>query len=369
MILEQQFATGLSTVTAQEAAGGVQIPGDIQWMPPGRHEIHPTIDGKPASVTIDVNAALADRLAVEFERMLAEHADGSGDLPFLDFAHKREAASGHVTAMYWGGNDSKTGGIRIKVDWTTAGRTALADRQYRRFSPSWLINAQTGEVQGLAPNLGGLVNHAAFSRIQSVRAGHGGTRTHHIQMTQQEITTAVATAVAEAMKPLNDQLNAIRTTAATAAAAAAPAAVPPELQQRISTLEAQAAGQVRQHATRVVQAAQSAGRLAPQDAASEAFWVDAIVAQGAKAETALASLSINPAFVRVVQAGANGGAAGAGMAGGTPAVTNTADGFVATFRVEAAKAEATKTGALTAAISANPEGYKAWRAANGQPGL
>lgn len=396
-----------STVIAQAQSAGTSLPTDIQWMPPGAHTVTPKVEGVAKTVTVDVNKELSDRLAAQFRAMSAAAAAGEEDVPFLDFSHKNDAAAGHVEDMFWAGPDPKSGGIRIKVAWTAAGRAALADRQYRRFSPQWLVHKNTGEIIGLSPNMGGLVNHAAFSTIQPVRAQEGETRiyTTESKPMDQNTTAAIAAAVTQALAPIESRLNAIEAAAARATAQAtvpaaaqantrgigvntvvgplgtvvtqSPQSATPnqtlnltgddDVSRRLQALEAQAAAAQRSHAESLVAQAQAAGRIPPQDTDARAFWVDAIVAQGSKAEKALAGLAVNPALVRMVNAGASPGTGT--TAAGVPLKPDTAEGFVETVRAESAKPGVSKSVAVATAIQANPAGYKAWRDSNGKLGL
>jgi hypothetical protein len=361
-------------LAAAAATGGTPadvVRDDIQWMPPGPHEIVPTVNGKPTPVTITVDQVLAQRMISDFGRLRSEYLAGAGDEPFIDFAHRNQDAAGHPTELYWAGSDPKTGGIRAKVTWTKAARAALEDKQFTRFSPQWAVDLKTGAPIGLSPNMGGLVNHAAFSTIQRVRAGAAGGRVDQTEneMTPEQIQAAVTAAMATAMAPLNTRLAAVEAAQAAGASASttvATAAADPALVARIAALEAQTSGTQLANARRVVAGAVQAGRLAPQDQASASFWESSIMAQGAAAEAQLNALPVNPAFARLVQAGANGG--GVSAAAATAAGAESAEAFVAVCRAKAT-AGAPRSEAIAAAIKEAPKAYGAWRDADGKPGI
>lgn len=95
---------------------------DIQWMPPGVQTVSPhTPEGKVVTVTILVDEAAAARVEECRARYQAEFDAGTGDAPYIDFLHADGEASAWVNRVYWGGDDPKTGGIRLVVSWTDEG--------------------------------------------------------------------------------------------------------------------------------------------------------------------------------------------------------------------------------------------------------
>lgn len=141
------------------------IPDEIQWMPPGRHEVTGTIGGEPATVVVKVDAATAAILRRQLQDRRATAAAVQGDIPYIDLNHDDQEASGRILDMYWAGEDPVKGGIRAKVEWTGVGKRALLDQSYRRFSPSFYMPDAQGRISGAPINMGGLVNRAAFRTI------------------------------------------------------------------------------------------------------------------------------------------------------------------------------------------------------------
>ena len=141
--------------------------GEIQWMPPGTHEITATQGDKTVIRKIHVDAAAAERLQTLLQSFRNQAAAGTEDLPFLDFNHDDAEASARVLEFKWGGEDPVTGGIRAVVEWTAAGLQALLGGLYRRFSPAFFAGPD-GRITGAPVNMGGLVNRAAFKTIQPV---------------------------------------------------------------------------------------------------------------------------------------------------------------------------------------------------------
>ena len=149
------------------------LPTDIQFMPPGVQDICPWVDGEPWPMTIKVDQELADKLNSQLQVMRQKASKVEGDVPFIDFNHEDAEASGEVLELFWGGPEAVNGGIRMKIYWTDAGKAAIQGKMYRRFSPAWSINKDTNEPVGIGTNLGGLVNRAAFQKIQPIVAKSG----------------------------------------------------------------------------------------------------------------------------------------------------------------------------------------------------
>jgi hypothetical protein len=144
---------------------------DIQWMPPGAQSITCHVDDQPTAMAFTVRPEHAEQLNRMLQLLIAKALAGQGDEPYIDFDHQDGRASGRPTEMYWGGNDSQKGGIRLKGTWTGSGKAAVAGGDYKRFSPEWTFHKDTREPIGIGVNLGGLVNRAAFQGIQAVAKG------------------------------------------------------------------------------------------------------------------------------------------------------------------------------------------------------
>ncbi|HEY1771338.1 MAG TPA: phage protease [Chthoniobacterales bacterium] len=162
-LIEAQYSTDLPGT-----ADPKELPNEIQWQPPGEHEITASRGGKPHKMTVRVNEEGAKRVAAMHAKQLDAAEKGVGDRPFVDFNHEDREASAHVKGFRWGGDDPQKGGIRAKVEWTGAGKTAVSGRNFTRFSPSFYVDDDSGEVIGVPVNAGGLVNRAAFQRIAPI---------------------------------------------------------------------------------------------------------------------------------------------------------------------------------------------------------
>lgn len=141
------------------------MPDNIQYLPPSKHTIHATKNGKPAKLSVDVTQKTAELLQKSFDKITATGIEQV----FLDFNHDDGKASAWVKGFYWGGDDPEEGGVRAKVEWTSAGEDALRGKNFRKFSPTFTLNAK-GEIDGTTVNAGGLVNRPAFKEITPVIA-------------------------------------------------------------------------------------------------------------------------------------------------------------------------------------------------------
>lgn len=338
LFLQARLAEGLPVVGVADAGG---LPDEIQWMPPGRHTITPYVDGKPKEVTIIVDAQLAERVAGQLSALRAAAERGEGDVPFLDFNHEDGAASAEVTALRWAGTDPKNGGIRASVTWTKAGRDALEGRTFRRFSPQWLSDPTSLEPVGIGVNLGGLVNRAAFTRIQPVVAKHGVAHPLNQPMTEQE-KQDLTQLITAATKPLADRLAALESKATDAQTA---------FDNRIKAIEASTAEGLLISARTKVAGWAAEGKLPPQDKERLESVAKAIAADPAL-EITFASLAPNPAFKTVTGSAGGGGA-------------ETIDTFPKAIEAEVKAGAKNKAEAFDRAHAKYPELHLAWAKAGG----
>jgi hypothetical protein len=145
------------------------VPDDIQWMPPGVHEVWP--DGFESPVTVNVQPEVARIANTQLQELRRVAAAGGGSWPFMDFNHEDGEQSGEPLEFFWGGNDPKTGGVRLRVSWSHAGEQAIKGRSWRSFSPSWRMHKKNNAFLGIGLNVGGLVNRPAFKSIQIAAKG------------------------------------------------------------------------------------------------------------------------------------------------------------------------------------------------------
>jgi hypothetical protein len=140
-------------------------PPELMWMPGGQHEIQATRGGEPVRVRVVVDPGTATAL----QRSLRGHLAGSPHKPFFDFDHQGGPAAAWPVEFLW--RDAPSAGVFARVEWSAAGRGAITGREYRAFSPTFLIDeGDPAHVTGAPLNMGGLVNDPAFRAIQPLWA-------------------------------------------------------------------------------------------------------------------------------------------------------------------------------------------------------
>ena len=268
---------------------GDELPEDIQYLPPGTHNITATKNGKPAELTLEVDAQTANLLQKSFDKITA----GDKEQVFIDFNHDDGEASGWVTGFYWAGADPDTGGVRAKVEWTNAGEEALQGRNFRKFSPTFTLNSK-GEIEGTTLNAGGLVNRPAFKDITPIVASEGDyqkTDSNMAEIIEKEKKEEV---LSEGDPKKMDEISAQEKLAE----------VKKEnetLKAKIKALEDDKKKEQEVAAQSAVDKATEDGRIPPKDEKVKAKWVS-ILEKDPSAIMALEALPVNPALLRVVQA-------------------------------------------------------------------
>ena len=268
---------------------GDELPEDIQYLPPGTHNITATKNGKPAELTVDVSAKTAEQLQQSFDNITA----GDKEQVFIEFNHDDGQASGWVTGFYWAGENPETGGVRAKVEWSKAGEEALQGRNFRKFSPTFTLNSK-GEIEGTTLNAGGLVNRPAFKDITPIVASEGDyqkTDSNMAEIIEKEKKEEV---LSEGDPKKKDEISAQEKLAE----------VKKEnetLKAKIKALEEDKKKEQEVAAQSAVDKATEDGRIPPKDEKVKAKWVS-ILQTDPSAIMALEALPVNPAFQRVVQA-------------------------------------------------------------------
>lgn len=150
---------------------GDDIPGEIVYLPEGRHNIYPTVNGKPKEITVEVSPDKGVQIAAALQRDLDQRNAGNVR-GWFDFEHKRGAASAIPKGFRY-----ETGrGVIAAVEWTGAGRAAIAGKDFSYFSPEFLMD-DDGTPAALPDRgpLGALVNEPAFREIPRIAAGDAAT--------------------------------------------------------------------------------------------------------------------------------------------------------------------------------------------------
>ena len=301
-------------------------------MPPGTHRINASRAGKPVALDITVDATTADTLNAFLQAQLTKATEGNDDRPFFDFNHEDREAAAWPTEFYWAGDDLKTGGVRAKIEWSGAGQTAVKEKTFRRFSPTFIPDDQ-GKVISSETNMGGLVNRAAFKKIQPLfaKSEHTSETIHEARergdgprerVGPEGVTEAGApralkeqplfakdSDTAASMK-IQAKLHALKIIdSVEASEESIVQAIEAkfsqletenrELKNRVDLLNAEQTASIQARATSQVEAAVNAGRIAPADEDAKGFWQDALIRDEAKAVKALDALPINPVLAKV----------------------------------------------------------------------
>jgi phage I-like protein len=279
----------LTTQLAQDDA----VPADIQYMPPGKHRIRASRSGNPVTLDITVDPSTATTLNTFLQAQLAKASTGSEDRPFFDFNHEDREAAAWPTQFYWAGDDPLTGGVRAKVEWSGAGKTAIEQKTFRRFSPTFIPN-EHGHVIGSETNMGGLVNRAAFKSIQPLFAREADSGATAITRGSPSFMKTLLDTLKEHQLIESTELSEAETLIAVKASLDRLQGEKATYLERISALESEQAAAVKARATSQVEAAVQAGRIPPADTEAKAFWTDALMRDEAKAVKALEALPANP---------------------------------------------------------------------------
>lgn len=144
-------------------------PESIEYLPEGEHCICCKVNGIAQSINVLVDNKSAETLQASLKALLEEYESGRGPRPFIDFDHENKRAAGFPLEFFW------ENGVRLKVEWTPAGREAIRNREYNYFSPECRVENGDGvfprRVEGLSDGaIGALVNNPAFRKIKKISA-------------------------------------------------------------------------------------------------------------------------------------------------------------------------------------------------------
>jgi phage I-like protein len=297
--MPEAIKAALSTELAicDQSSAIAECPKDIQYMPAGTHRINASRSGRPVALDISVDAATAETLNAFLQAQLTKATEGNDDRPFFDFNHEDREAAAWPTELYWAGDDPKTGGVRAKVEWSGAGQTAVKEKTFRRFSPTFIPDEQ-GKVIDSETNMGGLVNRAAFKSIQPLFAKGDPSASAPTQSLHNPTTHPMQSMIKAKLHALNliDSVEASDESVAQAIEAKFT-----ELNTRITELEAEQTAAVQARADSLVNSAVTAGRIAPKDEGTKTFWRDALIRDEANAVKALEALPVNPVLAKVTE--------------------------------------------------------------------
>ena len=156
-------AFSLAPLSPQNAES--PLPDSLEWMPGGNHTITASVDGKGKECKVKCTEADAAALDKQLQAALQLASEGKASRPYIDFDHTGGEAAAIPVKFFW------QDGIRLAVEWTTAGSAALRGRTYSYFSPEFLLS-EDGTIAGLPDvgPIGALVNTPAFQNIERLAA-------------------------------------------------------------------------------------------------------------------------------------------------------------------------------------------------------
>jgi hypothetical protein len=296
-LLRFRQMTGLTVNSAFQSE--LSEAGSIVFLPEGTHQITASVGGKPKTLTVTVD----DRVLASFADDLARRME-SNVRPFAGFDHKPGAASFIPQAFRY----EPGVGLMLDVDWTSAGRAAIEGRDYSYFSPTFLVS-KDGIPTGLTTRgeIGSLVNDPAFEEIPRIAASHQETdpMQHLVELGLVEASCAPDQALETAKAALASLREAAAQVETVEAANMAKKSAEDELadmKKRNDELEAaykslkdEMAAKASASADAAIEEAIKAGRIAPQDDATKAFWRSSITTNP-EAVKALNAIPVNPAL-------------------------------------------------------------------------
>jgi hypothetical protein len=161
------------TPANNQVAADWKLPTSLEWAPAGRSLINATKGNSAWTGIVITEPRDADRLNTHLQQLLAEAKTGARSRPYVDFDHDGGQAAAIPLRFYW------ENGIRLEVEWTSAGRDALAGRTYSYFSPEFLLGDDDHPESLPVPgSIGSLVNTPAFQRIERLAAANQKPTTH-----------------------------------------------------------------------------------------------------------------------------------------------------------------------------------------------
>jgi len=266
----------------------------IVYLPEGKHRISATVGGKPKIVDVEIDSRIGASFAEDLTKRLEKNIR-----PFAGFDHESGPASFIPIEFRY----EEGVGLMLDVEWTEAGRKAIEGRDYSYFSPTFLVSSN-GIPTGLAPRgeIGSLVNDPAFEEIPRIAAAYNPTT-----MIDQLIELGLIDESQDpesAMEVAKLNLANLRESASVGNADEEKIV---ESNMHYAKLEAELASAMDENkklkegmaekamasAEIAIDEAVKAGRIAPQDDASKAFWRSSIIANP-EALNALNAIPVNP---------------------------------------------------------------------------
>ena len=281
--MSDRIVTAFSAAQLPELQENTQAPKSIVYLPEGKHDITPKVNGKAERITINVPADQGEEIAATLQAQHAER-EKSSVRPWMDFEHKE----GKASALTKGFRYEQGKGIMLDLEWTGAGAEAVEAKDYSYFSPTFLVNADN-VPSGLPERgpLGALVNEPAFRKMEKIAAADAAkTQTNNTPIMSKLILAALAItatgdeAEAEAVKTIEAMNGKISEQEKTIEAK----------DGEIKDLTEKVKAHNTERATALVEAAVTDGRIAPKDEETKADFIAKIEAGDEFAEKILSKL-------------------------------------------------------------------------------
>jgi phage I-like protein len=281
---------------------GDAVPSEIMYMPAGKSTILPTVNGEAKEITVEVDASTAEILQDNLEELLSQNVE-----PNIDFDHKGGSAAAWPKSFKW----VEGQGVFLNLEWTSGGQRAVEGKEYRYFSPSFLVS-EDGKPIGLPDSgpIGALTNNPAFREIQRIAASRSsGTSAEPNDDKTIVMSAKIKQALVdhgllnaedldkgddEVVPRLKKKLKAMTDDSESAKAKAAKA--DEEAQEAKSAL----AEVQKTSAETVVNAAVDEGKIAPKDEETKAFYIKSFLSDPKGTAKVISSLQVNPALKRVI---------------------------------------------------------------------
>jgi len=158
----------MNTITASFSLPSFEgkAPAAIVFFPKGSNTAMASRAGKPFEVTVNATMELAGILNAQLQEARNNASAGTASRPFIDFGHKKDAASAIPTEIYW----DEDLGVMCSVEWTKSGKEAIEGKDFSYFSPEFLPDGKDAAILRIPGPIGGLVNTPAFQTIGPIAA-------------------------------------------------------------------------------------------------------------------------------------------------------------------------------------------------------
>lgn len=262
-------------------------PGEIVYIPVGANKISATVNGKPGEITVNVPVEKGAAIAASLQKSLEARLAGPVR-PRLAFDHSRTGpASGHPSAFSF----DPARGIILSAGWSKSGREAIEGGDYGYFSPTFFVD-DNGVPAGLPEKgeIGSLVDEPAFRTIGLVAAAdtdlpaESKQPSYHMKLVLAHLgidpahESAESSAVAK-IKATEGELSTVKASLATA-----------ESERDSWKTKCETAEKARLDAK--VEAAVTAGKIAPKDDETKKEVRDLLQASEALGDKLIASMPV-----------------------------------------------------------------------------